>query len=91
MGHPDFRVGGRVFATLGHPGPDWAMVKLTPGDQGFFCGAEPDVFVPVKGAWGLRGCTSVRLAAARVPAVRAALKAAWQAHAPSDAARRPSR
>ena len=82
MGHPDFRVGGRVFATIGYPGPEWATVMIDPDEQRFFTGAHPDAFVPVKGAWGRAGSTHVRLHAARVGPVRTALRAAWQHRAP---------
>jgi hypothetical protein len=59
MNHPDFRVRGRIFATLGYPGGNWAMVKLTPEQQANFVGAEPASFVPVKGGWGrLHQCHS---------------------------------
>jgi len=64
MGHADFRVGGKVFATLGYRNEDWGMVKLPPEMQEMYVAAEPDVFTPVKGAWGRRGSTSVRLDAA---------------------------
>jgi len=63
LGHPDFRVRGKICATLG-PDEDWAMVKLTVDQQGSFVRTEPDVFQPFKGAWGRRGCTRIRLAAA---------------------------
>ena len=49
MGHPDFRVGGKIFATLGAPDEDWGMVKLTPEQQKQFIREEPEIFVPVKG------------------------------------------
>ena len=52
--HPDFRVRGKIFATLG-PEERWGMVKLTPEQQATFLRAEPDVFQPIKGAWGRRG------------------------------------
>jgi hypothetical protein len=78
MGHPDFRVGKKIFATIGYPNEEWAMVKLTPMEQQRFVHDEPDVFVPVKGAWGRRGCTSVRLRASRKPVVGQALRAAWE-------------
>jgi hypothetical protein len=81
MGHPDFRVSGKIFATLG-PGEVWGMVKLTPEQQALFVKTEPDVSQPVKGAWGCQGCTYVRLDAATVPAVRQALAAAWRRTAP---------
>ena len=82
MNHPDFRVGGKIFATLGYPGRGWAMVKLTPSEQLLFSTAEPDVFVPIKGTWGSRGATNVRLDMAKVAPVRRALEAAWRATAP---------
>ena len=62
MKHPDFRVGGRIFATL-HPDMKAGMVKLTPAQQREFVVSRPDVFEPEKGAWGLQGYTAVRLSA----------------------------
>jgi len=82
MGHPDFRVGGKIFATLGYPDTQWGTVELTPEQQELFVGAEPKMFVPVKGGWGKRGATSVRLRAARTGPVREALTAAWRNRAP---------
>ena len=82
MGHPDFRVRGKIFATLAPPDQDWGMVKLTPAEQAVFLRTEPDVFQPAKGAWGRRGCTMVCLAEATEPAVRQALIAAWRSTAP---------
>jgi hypothetical protein len=77
-GHPDFRAGGKVFASLGHPDKEWGMVKLAPEQQQVLVAAEPAMFVPVKGTWGLRGATSVRLAAADVRTMRSALTMAWK-------------
>lgn len=82
MDHPDFRVGGKVFATLGYPEKGYGMVKLPPKEQVFFIEAEPNVFAPVKGAWGLRGATLVRLSAANKTSLRRALAAAWRNLAP---------
>ena len=82
MAHPDFRIGGKVFATLGYPDQDWAMVKLPPEQQEMLSKAEPTVFVPVKGGWGRQGATSVRLKAAKKAQVRGALLAAWRKTAP---------
>jgi len=87
MGHPDFRVGGRIFATLGYPDDAWAMVKLAPEQQEAFVAADPDAFAPVKGAWGRGGATNVRLRKAKVEAVRTALVAAWRNVAPARLAR----
>jgi hypothetical protein len=82
MGHPDFRVGGKIFATLGYPDDGWAMVALPPDVQAAFVGARPDTFTPVKGAWGSAGATQVALRVARTEDVRDALRAAWRARAP---------
>jgi hypothetical protein len=78
MGHPDFRVGGKVFATLGYPTKERAMVKLTPEEQHEFNLAEPEVFLPAKGAWGRKGATIVRLKLAKKARVKKALEAAWR-------------
>ena len=78
MNHPDFRVGNRIFATLGYPDRGCGMVKLRPEQQEAFVRAEPQVFEPCSGAWGRRGATSVRLALAREETVRRALLAAWR-------------
>lgn len=82
MDHPDFRVAGKVFATLGHPAKGWGMVKLTPEQQHYFSKDEPDVFRPVNGAWGRRGATSVNLKAADKKTLVNALQAAWNNTAP---------
>ena len=81
MDHPDFRVRGKIFATLG-PDEDWGMVKLTPDDQASFIRAAPKVFQPANGAWGRRGCTVVQLSIADAAMVREALLAAWRNTAP---------
>jgi hypothetical protein len=82
MDHPDFRVGGKIFATLGYPDKSCGMVKLSPEEQHYFSKAEPDVFVPAKGAWGRRGATSVHLKAARKETLSQAIQAAWRNSAP---------
>jgi hypothetical protein len=82
MGHPDFRVRGKIFATLPKPDDDLGMVKLTPDQQTAFVQAEPKVFQPVKGGWGRRGATCVHLGAATAVSVRQALVAAWRNTAP---------
>ncbi|HYK82197.1 MAG TPA: MmcQ/YjbR family DNA-binding protein [Gemmatimonadales bacterium] len=87
MGHPDFRVGGKVFATLAWPDAAWGMVKLSPEQQEQFVRAAPAAFRPVAGAWGRRGCTQVRLRAAQTAVVRGALLAAWLNAAPRRLAR----
>lgn len=81
MGHPDFRVGGKIFASLG-PGEAWGMVKLTPDQQTTFVRTERAVFQPVNGAWGRKGATKVVLGPASEPSVRQALALAWRHTAP---------
>jgi hypothetical protein len=82
MDHPDFRVGGKVFATLGYFDAGWGMVKLMPDQQEEFVRAEPKVFVPAKGSWGRRGATCVRLKVVKKSTLRKALVAAWLNAAP---------
>jgi hypothetical protein len=82
MHHPDFRVRGKIFATLGYPNKDWAVVKLTPDEQKHFIQSDPRVFQPVKGAWGRRGNANVYLPAAKIDIVRKAVAAAWRNTAP---------
>src|SRR5437588_1662767 len=89
MDHPDFRVRGKIFATLGYPDKDSAVVKLTPDEQRKFVRSDPNVFHPVTGAWGRRGSTSFHLPAANVAKVREAIDAAWQNTAPKRLAKKP--
>ena len=76
MNHPDFRVDGKIFASLGVPNESWGMVKLTPEQQRRFIEKAPEIFKPCKGAWGRQGYTNVYLASAKASIVRAALAAA---------------
>ena len=76
MNHPDFRVGGKIFASLGMPDKNWGMVKLTPEQQRTFIEKAPEIFKPSSGAWGRQGYTNVYLPAAKVAIVRTALDAA---------------
>jgi len=82
MGHPDFRVLGKIFATIPRPDEDWGMVKLTPEQQAKFVEKEPEVFDPVKGGWGRRGATYVRLEVVNQATLRSALVTAWRNTAP---------
>jgi hypothetical protein len=82
MDHPDFRVKGKIFATLGSPKPGWGMVKLTPEQQQEFMKIEPGTFVPAAGAWGVRGATHVLLKSVDRAKLRKALLAAWRNTAP---------
>jgi hypothetical protein len=90
MGHPDFRAGGKIFASIGYPDDRYAMVKLTPDQQAKLVAAAPKMFVPVAGGWGRRGSTNVVLAAAGKPAVKSALETAWENVAGKRSAKRGS-
>jgi hypothetical protein len=87
MDHPDFRVNGRIFATL-HPDRQWGMVKLTPEQQQAFVRDLPDAFKPENGAWGRQGCTAVRLAKVDEDTLGEALTLAWRNVAEKTAVRR---
>jgi len=76
--HPDFRVKGKIFASLGYPDDGWGMVKLTPEQQRAFMKEAPEMFAPCAGAWGKHGATSVHLASARKPILSKALRAAFE-------------
>jgi hypothetical protein len=76
MNHPDFRVAGKIFASLGVPDENWGMVKLTPEQQRTFIEKAPEVFKPCSGAWGRQGATNVYLPSAKTSIVRVSLDAA---------------
>ena len=77
MDHADFRVGGKIFATLGSPNADWGMVQLLPEQQEDFMILAPDAFKPASGAWGRGGSTLIRLDSVSDDHLEAALSAAW--------------
>jgi len=78
MGAPDFRVGGRIFATLASQSQGYGNLALTPEMQAAFVGELPDVFVPIAGGWGRMGMTHIRLAAAAEDVLAGALRSAWK-------------
>ena len=82
MGHADFRVGKRIFATLGHPDASFGMIKLTPAQQAELVESAPRVFAPVPGGWGRQGSTHVKLRAATEKILQPALLTAWTNIAP---------
>lgn len=91
MGHPDFRIHHRIFATL-HADMKSGMVKLTPDQQQRFVADDPTAFAPESGAWGRSGCTRVNLYGVDPDALGQAMTLAWQnvaskAGKPSRAAR----
>ena len=80
-GHADFRVGGRIIATMGYPSAAHAVVMLSPSDQDLIVRAHAG-FAPVPGKWGASGNTMITLAEADSAAVEEALDAAWRRRAP---------
>jgi hypothetical protein len=84
MSHPDFRVGGKIFATLGYPDDDHGMVILPPEEQARFVQTYPKVFTPAKGAWGKRGSTTISLGAVDKTTLKRAMDIAWRKRAPKD-------
>jgi hypothetical protein len=81
MGHGDFRVKGKVFATLGYPDGAWGMVALMPEQQEDFIALAPAAFKPANGAWGRQGSTLVRLDSVAAEVLDHALTAAWRRRA----------
>ncbi len=77
MGHPDFRVDNRIFATL-HSGDQFGMIALTPEQQTGFIEDHPAMFSPEAGAWGRGGSTRVHLKSADQEVVGEAMTLAWQ-------------
>jgi hypothetical protein len=88
MGHPDFRVNGKIFATL-HGDDKHGMVKLKPEEQRVFVDEHPDAFLPEAGAWGRQGCTRVVLAAVDEETLGEAMTLARRAAVVPSGARRP--
>src|SRR3984957_13733568 len=78
MGSPDFRVGGRIFATLASQNQGYGNLMLTPEQQAEFVAEQPEVFVPIAGGWGRMGATHIRLAAAYEDVHAGALHTAWK-------------
>ena len=84
MNHPDFRVGGKIFATLGYPNKDHGMVIVPPEEQTRLIKTYPKVFAPAKGAWGKRGSTTVWLEGLDKTTLKRVMEIAWQNKAPKD-------
>ena len=78
MGAPDFRVGGRIFATLASQKQGYGNLMLTPEQQAEFAQELPEVFVPIAGGWGRMGMTHIRLAVTNEDVLAGALRAAWK-------------
>jgi YjbR protein len=78
MGAVDFRVGGRIFATLASVSQGYGNLMLTPEQQAAFIEDLPEMFVPIAGGWGKMGMTHIRLAKANEDVLVGALHAAWK-------------
>jgi hypothetical protein len=78
MGHADFRVGGRIFATLASRDKGYGNLMLTLEQQKAFVEELPEIFLPIAGGWGRMGMTHIRLAAANEDVLRGAVQVAWK-------------
>ena len=81
-GNPDFRVGGKIFATLAYERQGFGVVLVSPEEQKALISAAPGTFLPVVGEWGRNGATRVRLVDADTEEVASALQSAWTKRAP---------
>ena len=88
MGAVDFRVGGRIFATLASVKDGFGNLLLTPEMQAEFVAEAPDLFVPVAGGWGRMGATHIRLVKVNRDILTGALHAAWKLRVDKNAATR---
>ncbi len=88
MGAPDFRVGGRIFATLASEKQGYGNLKLTPEQQAEFVQELPEVFLPIHGGWGRMGMTHIRLAKANEDVLTGALRAAWKLRVEKNAGKK---
>jgi YjbR len=91
MGAVDFRVGGRIFATLASVKDGFGNLMLTPEVQAEFVAEAPDLFVPVAGGWGRMGATHIRLGKANRDVLSGALRTAWQLRVSKNAGTRKRR
>jgi hypothetical protein len=78
MGHADFRVEGRIFATLASQDKGYGNLRLTLEQQRAFVEELPEIFLPIAGGWGRMGMTHIRLAAANEDVLQGALQVAWK-------------
>jgi hypothetical protein len=84
-GSPDFRVGGRIFATLASAAQGYGNLMLTPEQQAIFVDELPRIFVRIKGGWGRMGMTHIKLAEASEDILAGALRTAWKLRAEKNA------
>ncbi len=88
FGAVDFRVGGRIFATLASVKQGYGNLMLTPEQQAAFVAEQPEMFLPIAGGWGRNGATHVRLANVTEDVLEGALRAAWRVRLEKNAATR---
>lgn len=91
MGAADFRVGGRIFATLAHEKQGYGNLMLTPEVQQEFVRELPKVFLPVHGGWGRMGATHIGLAQASEAVLTGALQTAWRLRVETNAGAKKKR
>ena len=91
MGAPDFRVGGRIFATLASQDKGYGNLMLTPEQQAAFVEELPGVFVPIAGGWGRMGATHIRLDLANEDLLAGALRTAWRLRLEKNVRSRPKK
>jgi|SRR5580658_4742904 hypothetical protein len=85
MGAADFRVGGRIFATLASEKQGFGNLMLSPEQQAGFVAELPDIFLPIAGGWGRMGATHIRLAQATEDVLTGALRVAWKSRVEKNA------
>jgi|SRR5579871_652546 len=91
MGSADFRVGGRIFATLAAKQLGYGNLMLTPEQQAMFVAEAPEVFLPIAGGWGRNGATHIRLSEATHDILEGALRTAWKLRLEKNAKSRPTK
>jgi len=91
MGAADFRVGGRIFATLASEKQGYGNLMLSPEQQAEFVRELPDVFMPIPGGWGRMGATHIRLAKASEDVLSGALRVAWKSRLEKNAGAKKKR
>ncbi|MBN8729863.1 MAG: MmcQ/YjbR family DNA-binding protein [Acidobacteria bacterium] len=91
MGAVDFRVGGRIFATLASVKDGYGNLMITPAMQAAFIEDAPDIFVPIKGGWGRMGMTHIVLAQVNADVLEGALRAAWKLRVEKNAQASPKK
>jgi hypothetical protein len=91
MGATDYRVGGRIFATLASEDKGYGNLMLTPELQAQFVEELPEVFLPIHGGWGRMGSTHIRLAKASEDVLTGALRTAWKLRVEKNAGTKKKR